>query len=342
MRASASAAAETARAAARVKAFLSARSDIDFSIAGRPIIAGAPMAATVLRKRWEKRFVAGESRLYGSPMRAPGRTSAAMTCAIVALALVRIAQPAVAADASLSADLSTHQMTIASASAGGTVTLFGTVDAPGNIVVVVRGPEAEAAVQRGPFDDLPLTTHRVVFAGVPSFYAVYASAPLDTIMPSDAQALHQIGLANLRFQLQSVESDPATVQAARATLIAERQKSGVYAATVGKVSFVGDHLFRTTLAFPGNAPPGPYFIEVLLLRDRTLVGGQTMSLRVADAGNDIAVHDSTPTAWLFAALAGFAVLAVAGGYMANRRWRERPTPRRLPNTRRSASGARRR
>ncbi len=65
---------------------------------------------------------------------------------VVGLAAARAAPP-------LSADLLAHRIALGSDVAGRSITLFGTVDAPGDIVVVVRGPESPAVVRRGPFGD---------------------------------------------------------------------------------------------------------------------------------------------------------------------------------------------
>ncbi|MGH6969609.1 MAG: TIGR02186 family protein, partial [Stellaceae bacterium] len=97
-------------------------------------------------------------------MRARGCcTSAATRRVLAALAVVVGLVPAARAEPSLSADLSAHQITLGADVAGRSVTLFGTIDAPGDIVVVVRGPEAEAVVRRGPFGDFWLTAHRITF-----------------------------------------------------------------------------------------------------------------------------------------------------------------------------------
>lgn len=233
---------------------------------------------------------------------------------LAALTVVVGLATAAQAEPSLSADLSAHQITLGSDAASRSVTVFGTVDTPGDIVVVVRGPDAEAVERRGPFGDFWLTAHRIAFAGVPDYYAVYASAPLDGIVPPEIQAQHQIGLANLRFQIQTSQPDPTLVQASRLALIAQRQTAGVYASTVGKVGFVNDHLFRATLTFPADAPPGSYFVEALLFRDKALVGGQTISLVVATTSGGAAIAGAAgPNPLLYAALGALAATIVATG-----------------------------
>jgi uncharacterized protein (TIGR02186 family) len=248
-----------------------------------------------------------------------------MTRALLALTFVVAVTLAFTARAEpvLTADLSTHQIQLA-AGTSNAVTLFGTVDAPGDIVVVVRGPDTDATVERGPFGNFWLTAHRITFGGVPGFYAVYASAPLDTIAPADVQATHQIGLANLRFQPRSAGEDPALVQRYRAALITERERAGLYADSVGKVAFDGNRLFRATLALPAEAPAGNYFIEVLLLRDKALVGGQTMTLAVAGSGSSVVFGGVADWALvLYGALAVLAI-AVAGGVASRLRRRRLP------------------
>lgn len=247
-------------------------------------------------------------------MRAGGCcTSAVAKRALAALAVVVGLAPAVRAEPSLSADLSAHYVTLGADAASRAVTLFGTVDAPGDIVIVVRGPDAEAVVRRGPFGDFWLTANRIAFAGVPDYYAVYASAPLDTIVTPEIQVLHQIGLANLHFQVQPPPPDATLIEAARLALIAKRQSEGVYASTIGKVAFVNPHLFRATLAFPTDAPAGTYFIEALLFRDKALAGGQSMSLLVVPPGGATVADPPGPSPLLYAGLGVLAAAIAASG-----------------------------
>jgi uncharacterized protein (TIGR02186 family) len=254
---------------------------------------------------------------------------------LAALAVIVGLVSAARAEPPLLADLSAHQITLGSDGASRSVTLFGTIESPGDIVIVVRGPDAEAVVRHGPFGDFSLTAHRIAFAGVPDYYAVYASAPLDSIVPAPIQVQHQIGIGNLRFQLQTPQSDPTLIEASRVALITQRQTAGVYATTVGKVTFVNDHLFRAMLAFPADAPSGTYFIEALLLHDKALVGGQTMSLIVASAGSGTAVSGSAgPNPLIYAGIGALAAILAASGvfvFSARRRAKAKSraeTPRR--------------
>jgi uncharacterized protein (TIGR02186 family) len=247
-----------------------------------------------------------------------------MMRALLAFALVIAAlAPATRAAPVLTADLSTHKITLRSGSHGAAITLFGTTDAPGDIVAVVRGPETDTVVRRGPLGNFWLTAHSVAFGHVPGFYAVYATAPLDTIVPSGILVRHQLGVDNLRFQLRSVGDNPAVVQQYRAELIAQREHAGLYIGTLGKVAFVGGRLFRANIALPADAPTGSYFIEVLMLRNKALVGGETMSLVVS--GTDAKAVFGGIAEWALVLYGGLALLALAvAGGVALRLRRRRP------------------
>jgi uncharacterized protein (TIGR02186 family) len=55
---------------------------------------------------------------------------------------------------------------------------------------------------------------------------------------------------------------------------------------LGKVNFIGERLFRTTIEFPTNVPTGTYLVQVFLVRDRDVVSGQTTPLVVSKVGID--------------------------------------------------------
>jgi uncharacterized protein (TIGR02186 family) len=77
----------------------------------------------------------------------------------------------------------------------------------------------------------------------------------------------------------------------RTALIDEQQRAGLFATRVGKVDFLGDRLFRTTISFPSNVPTGTYLVQVFLIRDKGIVAGQTTPLVVSKIGADAAIYD---------------------------------------------------
>ena len=99
-------------------------------------------------------------------------------------------------------------------------------------------------------------------------------------------------------------------------LIAEQVRVGLISAEIGKIAFLGERLFRASIAFPANVPTAAYLVEVFLVRDRDLVGGQTTPLLVEKVGVDAAVFDFARRE--AAAYGAIAVLtAVMAGWLAS-------------------------
>jgi uncharacterized protein (TIGR02186 family) len=214
------------------------------------------------------------------------------------------------------ADLSSHLIAITSGFTGSSVVLFGATEGRGDIIAVVRGPEREMTVWRkGKVAGIWVNAESVVFGNVPSFYTVAASRPIEEIVAPGPAALYRIGTGNLKLQAKP----PATPEeAARfgAALVAEQKRDGLFASDTGKIAFLGERLFRTTIGFPANVPTGTYIVEVFLVRDRDVVSGQTTPLVVSKVGLDAAVSDfATRQSAAYGAIA--VVTAVVAGWLAS-------------------------
>jgi uncharacterized protein (TIGR02186 family) len=233
-----------------------------------------------------------------------------LSCLVLALA----AGPA--RGAGLVADLSSHLIAITGGFSGTSVVLFGATDGPGDVIAVVRGPEHEMRVWRkGKVAGIWVNAESMTYSNVPSFYAVAASRPLDDVLSPEALALYRIGAANLKLE----SKPPATgerVQRFAKALIEEQQRAGLIGTQTGKIAFLGERLFRASFAFPANVPTGSYLIEVFLVRDHDVVGGQTTPLRVEKVGIDAEVFDfARREAALYGAIA--VLTAVVAGWLSS-------------------------
>src|SRR6266446_4544973 len=169
---------------------------------------------------------------------------AALSCLALAVAAVPARGDAVVAD------LSGHRIAINSGFTGTSVVLFGATDGPGDIIAVVRGPEREMTVWRkGKVAGVWVNAESMTFTNVPSFYAVAASRPLDEVLSPGVAALYRIGTANLRLQSKPSLTGERVQRFAKA-LVEEQQRSGLIANETGKITFLGERLFRATFAFP--------------------------------------------------------------------------------------------
>ncbi|HXP75403.1 MAG TPA: TIGR02186 family protein [Stellaceae bacterium] len=229
---------------------------------------------------------------------------------VASLGLAAGADPARAQ--ALVADLTNHLVAITTGFTGTSVVLFGATDGTGDVIVVVRGPERDMTVRRkSKVAEVWVNTRQVTFQSVPSFYSIASNKPLDDIAPPAMRQLHQIGLDNLRLTTEAPLS-PQETEEFRAALLRNEARAGLYPPGAGQVSFLGDRLFRTDIRFPANVPTGTYLVQVFLVRDKSVVSGQTTPLVISELGLDADVHDFADRYALAYGLAAIALAALAG------------------------------
>jgi uncharacterized protein (TIGR02186 family) len=186
----------------------------------------------------------------------------------------------------LVADLTNHLIAITTGFTGASVVLFGAIDGPGDVAVVVRGPDREMTVRRkSRVAGIWVNSQEVIFANVPSFYFVAASRQLDEIVSPATAAFYRLGVTNL--ELKPEGTPPPQIAGEFVTaLVRTQQHARLFPNSVSKVNFIGERLFRTTIEFPSNVPTGTYLVQVFLVRDKDVVGGQTTPLVVSKVGID--------------------------------------------------------
>jgi uncharacterized protein (TIGR02186 family) len=234
----------------------------------------------------------------------------------VLLVLSLLCRGSVARAEGLVADLTSHLIAITTGFTGASVVLFGATDGPGDVIVAVRGPEREITVRRkSRVAGVWVNTQQVTFDNLPSFYAVAASRPIADILSPAAATFYRLGIANLKLAA-STPAPSVVVDAFRTALERTQQEAGLYVERMGKVDFLGERLFRTTITFPANVPTGTYLVEVFLVRDKDIVSGQTTPLVVSKVGVDAAVFEfSTRQPGFYGAIA--VVTAVVAGWLAS-------------------------
>jgi uncharacterized protein (TIGR02186 family) len=216
----------------------------------------------------------------------------------------------------LVADLTSHLIAITTGFTGASVVLFGATDGPGDVIVAVRGPEREMTVRRkNRVAGIWVNTQQVTFSNLPSFYAVAASRPMADILSPAAAAFYRLGIANLKLAA-STPAPSVVVDAFRTALERTQQEAGLFIERIGKVDFLGERLFRTTITFPANVPTGTYLVEVFLVRNKDIVSGQTTPLVVSKVGVDAAVFEfSTRQPGFYGVIA--VLTAVVAGWLAS-------------------------
>jgi len=219
------------------------------------------------------------------------RRCAALVGALVLALLGVLAAARTALAEPLVADLSTHLIGITGNFTGAEVVLFGATDGPGDVVVVVRGPERDMVVRRKRrVAGIWVNAKEEEFAAVPSFYGIASSRPLETIATQQMRAFEQLGVDYLRLAMKRGTTREEDLPF-RDALVRGQQREHLFADGVGKVNFLGDRLFRTRLEFPANVPTGRYEVHVLLIRNKIVVSAQTTPLMISKVGIDAEVFD---------------------------------------------------
>lgn len=211
----------------------------------------------------------------------------------------------------LEADSSPYLVKVSAGFTGTDFLVFGAREGPGDVVIVIRGPNIDYSVRRKQrVFGIWVNTDKVSFGDVPSFYAVASSRlPLDDVLSPSDRGQQGIGLD--RLQLPTVKRErESDIEAFQSALIRLKQKAGLFGQDVGRVEFPGSRLFRTTVHLPSNVPTGTYYAEVLFIHDGE-IDKQSVPLTVDKSGLGAFVfqsaHDYAP-AYGLSAIAGALLL----------------------------------
>ncbi|MEM8986193.1 MAG: TIGR02186 family protein [Pseudomonadota bacterium] len=202
----------------------------------------------------------------------------------------------------ISVALTEQQISIDEGFSGARIILYGVVSgaggaerAPGDLVVIVRGPEEDLAVREkrrtGP---IWTAGEPVRVAGAPGFYFLGATRALNDILSPDERTERQIGAGHLSVSLIDAaagQRSPDTLEIARAAIVEAMSDRALYREDIGAVSFLDGGLFQVAIDFPANTPVGPYRSEIYLLRAGEIVAWRTAPLYVEKVGLERMLYD---------------------------------------------------
>ena len=232
------------------------------------------------------------------------------------LALLTFATPVLAAEdprEHLVVDLSKHQVEITTGFSGAHLLLFGATGGKGDVVVVVRGPTTATTVRKkDKIGGVWVNRDQMRFGNVPGFYAIAATRPLEKFVPYQLSIDREIGTDFLSLVPYDAEADPVKLRNYRDALLRNMQKANLYAKEVGKVTFLGNLLFRTDVVFPANVPVGKYDVDVYLIRGEELVEAKRTPLVVQKIGIEAGIFDFANRHSLAYGVIAVLVAALAG------------------------------
>ncbi|MCG8357359.1 MAG: TIGR02186 family protein [Kiloniellales bacterium] len=218
------------------------------------------------------------------------------------------------AQSPLVADLSKHLVAITTGFAGTDVLLFGAIDEPGDVIVLVRGPSGPVTMHRkSRIAGIWINTASMTFDEAPAFFAVAASRPLEAIASEVVLKRNDILIDDSDvIRLAPAKASANIANDWRQALIRNKQRSNLYPLEAGRVDFLGAQLFRTDVFFPANVPTGTYQVQVFLLRDGAVVSAQTTPLIVSKIGVEAEIFDFAHQQSALYGLIAILVALVAG------------------------------
>jgi uncharacterized protein (TIGR02186 family) len=214
----------------------------------------------------------------------------------------------------LVADLSESLIAITTGFTGTNVLLFGATDGKGDVVVVVRGPTDRVTVRKKErVAGIWVNAESLAFDGVPGYYRVAASKPVEELLSPELRQTFQIGDGNIA--VAPLETRPPEVERAFfEALVRNKQRAELYRAEVGDVHFLGNRLFRTRISLPANVPTGRYSVEVYQVSGGVVVGRTTTPLQVVKSGFEEGVYSFAHQRSALYGLIAIAIALVAGWF----------------------------
>ncbi len=232
----------------------------------------------------------------------------------------------------LATGISRDRIEVTSNFTGADVVVFGAIvsdagdalpaTAARDIVVVVRSDRVSTATVRKKerLGFIWVNREQRQFAGVPGYYFIASTRPLQDMASVDVLRQFELGLENL-----AMGPAPGSIGGPRdfrKAFLESRVRNELYGQHEGAVRFLSGSLFRTTAALPPNVPAGNLKVSVYAFSNGQITSSNSMTLFVEKSGierqlSEFAVY--WPALYGIAAL----VLSVLAGFLAAVAFRER-------------------
>ncbi len=197
-------------------------------------------------------------------------------------------------------DLSNKRIEIRYSFNGADLILFGAVGSSAvdpvnddfDVVIVVRGPEAETVVrQKNKVGPIWVNTDNLSFPSAPGYYAVAASRSLADIASDAVFASYGIGFDHLPILARTSRGLAAPEPEFRAALFRLQASRDLYRQERDDVTHVGEGLFKTDIRLPANVPVGEFLVETFIFKDGGIIARNRIPLTVDKEGFERAAYD---------------------------------------------------
>ncbi len=208
---------------------------------------------------------------------------------------------------------------------GTSIALFGSVDSdrlkdqPFDVAITLRGPIKPVTVwKKTRRAGLWVNTQSITFDGVPNYYAVLSTKPLNEIASLEVRKEHDIGVDALQFPSSAeAAGKPLTgpSQEFRDGLINLKLTSGLFVENnQAAIDFLGARLFRARVFLPPAAGPGLYRANFYVFQKGSAVGEASAHIRLNKIGIEASLSSTAVNhPWLYGVLAVLLAAGVGGG-----------------------------
>jgi uncharacterized protein (TIGR02186 family) len=216
---------------------------------------------------------------------------------MVLIAALFACAPATADD--LVSGLSTDLIQITSNFTGADIVLFGAIEPSEDtgpakdqdLVIVIRGPQLDMTVRRKKrILGIWVNREQVELVGLPGYYFLASTRPLDDIASLATVQRFHLGTANLEATNRG-NINPDEAAAFRAAAIRDRKREHLYWESPTGIEFLSRTLFRARIPVPASVPPGEYRAEVYLFQNGTIVSAQSSPLFIDKSGFERQVYN---------------------------------------------------
>jgi uncharacterized protein (TIGR02186 family) len=215
----------------------------------------------------------------------------------------------------LVADLNQKNVEISTDFNGAELLLFGALDRASvdDIAIIVTGPPKTVSIRRKEkIAGIWLNTENADVVGLPSFYHIHTTRPLEDIASENTLKVNKIGFGDLRFKLAPDSSiDEGPLEEWELALVRNMKKTGLWHDKPETVEVISDVLFRADITLPANILPGEYEVRTIHFRGGAVIEDSVTTLTVEKSGLSASIfffaHQYAPIYGIFAII--FAVLS---------------------------------
>lgn len=206
--------------------------------------------------------------------------------------------------------------------AGETITLFGNIEpsldgtppqGPYDVVFVIRGPVEERVVRRKSRQfGIMLNADHALFTGLPSFYRVLSSRPLETILDPEIIAQRRLSVeAQVGLALQESTGNVALFENELVRLMGN---ANLFRTEGRGVSFLSPTFFSARVVLPANVPNGIFLAQALVVQNGEVIAQGAQRFFVQKSGFERFVGEAAVNQPLLYGLATV-LLALATGWL---------------------------